>query len=50
VEDSTGDQRPHIFLVHGDADQLQPLGAQLRQRGYEVTIPRRGDTFALGRD
>jgi metallo-beta-lactamase family protein len=50
VEDSTEDQRPHIFLVHGDADQLQPLGAQLRQRGYEVTIPRRGDTFALGRD
>ena len=53
LEDSTGERlsvgqtRPHIFLVHGDPDQLQPLGRELEQRGYEVTIPRRGDSFAL---
>jgi len=47
LEASTGEQRPHIFLVHGDPDQLQPLSRALQQRGYEVTIPRRGDSFAL---
>ncbi|MEA3345479.1 MAG: MBL fold metallo-hydrolase [Chloroflexota bacterium] len=47
LEASTGERRPHIFLVHGDPDQLQPLGAELQERGYEVTIPRRGDSFTL---
>ena len=44
---STGEGRPHVFLVHGDPDQLQPLSKELQQRGYEVTIPRRGNSFAL---
>lgn len=47
LEASTGERRPHIFLVHGDSDQLQSLGRELQQREYEVTIPQRGDTFTL---
>ena len=47
LEASTGEGRPHIFLVHGDPDQLQPLGEELQRRGYEVTIPNRGDSFTL---
>jgi len=47
LEASTGDRRPHIFLVHGDPDQLQPLSEELRRRGYGVSIPQRGETFTL---
>lgn len=47
LEASTGERRPRIFLVHGDPDQLQPFGAILEQKGYQVTIPQRGDSFAL---
>jgi metallo-beta-lactamase family protein len=50
VEGSSGDRRPQVFLVHGDVDQLQPLGAKLGQRGYPVSIPQWGDTFELGRN
>ncbi len=39
--------KPHIFLVHGDPDQIQPLCNELEQRGYDVTIPSRGESVAL---
>jgi metallo-beta-lactamase family protein len=44
---SVAQAKPHIFLVHGDPDQIQPLSSALEQGGYEVTIPQRGDAVAL---
>ncbi len=29
----------HIFLVHGEEDQMEPLGARLREKGYKVDMP-----------
>jgi metallo-beta-lactamase family protein len=39
--------RPHIFLVHGEPDQLRPLGDSLQQSGFEITIPQRGESYTL---
>jgi metallo-beta-lactamase family protein len=44
---SVAPAKPHIFLVHGDPDQIQPLCGELEQRGYEVSIPGRGESVAL---
>jgi metallo-beta-lactamase family protein len=43
-----GDRLRKIFLVHGEADQQEPLAAYLRDLlGLEVLIPARGDSFEL---
>ena len=47
LEVSTDRKKPHIFLVHGDPDQLKPLSEELQRREYTVTIPQRGDTVTL---
>jgi metallo-beta-lactamase family protein len=38
---------PRFFLVHGEPDQQEPLGAALRQRGLRVDIPVRGQSIEL---
>jgi metallo-beta-lactamase family protein len=41
-------QLRRIFLVHGDPDQSEKLGAGLRSRGFgDVSIPYRGDVASL---
>jgi metallo-beta-lactamase family protein len=41
-------QLRRIFLVHGDPDQSEKLGAGLRSRGFgDVSIPYRGDVALL---
>jgi metallo-beta-lactamase family protein len=42
-----GAPKPRVFLVHGDPDQIQPLSGELERRGYEVSIPRRGECVTL---
>jgi len=44
---SAAQAKPAIFLVHGDLEQLQSFSDALQRRGYEVTIPRRGESFRL---
>ena len=36
-----------IALVHGEVEQSLPFAEELRGEGYEVTVPRKGDSFEL---
>jgi metallo-beta-lactamase family protein len=38
---------PRIFLVHGEPDQQEPLSTALRQQGFRVETPVRGQTVEL---
>lgn len=37
-----------IALVHGEEAQALPFAERLRSEGYAVTVPRRGETVAVG--
>ncbi|MCG3178870.1 MAG: Ribonuclease [Phycisphaerae bacterium] len=38
----------HLFLVHGETGQYEPLAARCREAGFaQVTYPERGDRFSL---
>jgi metallo-beta-lactamase family protein len=37
----------HVYLVHGEPEAMDPFADSLRQAGYRVTCPRRGDRVAL---
>jgi metallo-beta-lactamase family protein len=47
VEGCGGPSLEHVFLVHGEADQQEPLRAELVSRGIETRIPRRGDVVTV---
>jgi metallo-beta-lactamase family protein len=36
-----------VFLVHGEPEAIDALSGQLERRGYNVTVPRHGETFEL---
>jgi metallo-beta-lactamase family protein len=47
VEGCGGPSLAHVFLVHGEADQQEPLRAALVSRGIETRIPKRGDIVTI---
>jgi metallo-beta-lactamase family protein len=36
-----------IFLVHGEPDRMEDLAQDLRNQGYRVELPLRGQVFEL---
>lgn len=41
------DQLSRLFLVHGEPDTMQIFGQELSQMGYNVSLPKRGESFIL---
>jgi len=45
--DGLGSNPEHTFVVHGDPEAADALASTLRQRGANVVVPQRGESFEI---
>lgn len=47
ISHQASDRLKSVFLVHGEKSRMQHLEASLKDAGYKVTIPEKGETYEL---